>query len=43
MTVFYSQLKNSDKRRAMQQAQIFGIKTYKHPIAWAAFQVTGGS
>jgi len=42
MTEFYSNLKKSDKRSSMQEAQIKGIKKYKHPIAWAAFQMTGG-
>jgi len=43
MTDFYRNLKNADKRSAMQQAQIKSLKTFKHPIAWAAFQLTGGS
>jgi len=42
MTEFYNNLKKSDKRSSMQRAQIKGIKKYKHPIAWAAFQMTGG-
>lgn len=42
MTEFYSNLKKLNKRSSMQQAQIKGLKKYKHPIAWAAFQMTGG-
>ena len=42
MTTFYTRLKSQDKRSSMQQAQIKGIEKYKHPIAWAAFQMTGG-
>ncbi|MCK4742299.1 MAG: CHAT domain-containing protein [Sulfuriflexus sp.] len=42
MTAFYKNLRKMDKRSSMQQAQIKGIKKYKHPIAWAAFQMTGG-
>jgi len=43
MTEFYNNLKTTDKRHAMQKAQIKGIKKYQHPVAWAAFQMTGGS
>jgi len=42
MTDFYSKLRKMDKRSSMQQAQIKGIQKYQHPIAWAAFQMTGG-
>lgn len=43
MTTFYDKLKTMDKRSALQQAQLVGIKKYRHPIAWAAFQMTGGA
>ena len=42
MTNFYINLKTMDKRSALQKAQQAGIKKYKHPITWAAFQMTGG-
>lgn len=42
MVTLYRNLKKMDLRKAMQQAQLSTIKKYKHPIAWAAFQVTGG-
>ena len=42
MTTFYNKLKIMDKRRALQEAQLVAMKKYKHPIAWAAFQMTGG-
>jgi len=42
MTSFYNNLKTTDKSSALQQAQLVGIKKYKHPLAWAAFQMTGG-
>ncbi len=43
MTTFYSNLNSMDKRDAMQKAQLLALKKYKHPISWAAFQMTGGS
>jgi CHAT domain-containing protein len=43
MVSLYKNLKNMDLRKAMQQAQLETMKKYDHPIAWAAFQVTGGS
>jgi CHAT domain-containing protein len=43
MVSLYRNLKKTDLRRAMQKAQLETMKKYDHPIAWAAFQVTGGS
>lgn len=43
MTTFYAGLKTTDKRTALQQAQLSALRKYHHPIAWAAFQMTGGS
>lgn len=42
MTDFYKNLKIMDMRSAIQKAQLSTYKKYKHPIAWAAFQMTGG-
>lgn len=43
MVTLYQNLKSTDARTAMQQAQLANLKKYKHPFAWAAFQITGGS
>lgn len=42
MLDLYQKLKKMDLREAMQKAQIKALKKYKHPVSWAAFQVTGG-
>lgn len=43
MVSLYKNLKRMDLRKAMQKAQLAALKKHKHPIAWAAFQVTGGN
>jgi len=42
MVSFYGNLRTMDMRTAMQIAQISTYKKYKHPLMWAAFQITGG-
>ena len=41
MTRFYQELDKTDKRKALQTAQLEIRKTYAHPYYWAAFQLTG--
>lgn len=41
MTEFYANLKKSNKRDALRQAQLAAKKQYDHPFYWAAFQLTG--
>jgi CHAT domain-containing protein len=41
MTEFYANLKKTDKREALRQAQLSVKKQYPHPFYWAAFQLTG--
>lgn len=41
MTEFYANLKKSNKRDALRQAQLAAKKQYEHPFYWAAFQLTG--
>lgn len=43
MTSFYSYLKENEKVKALQLAQIKTRKKYPHPSRWAAFQLTGAS
>ena len=43
MTGFYKNLKTQDMRTALQRAQLDAYRKYQHPIAWAAFQMTGGT
>lgn len=43
MTRFYDNLKQSDKREALRQAQLVTRKKYAHPYYWAAFQLTGNA
>ena len=38
----FNEINSEDMRTAMQRAQLKGYRKYKHPIAWAAFQMTGG-
>ena len=42
MTTFYVNSRSMSLLRALQKAQLRGIEKFKHPIAWAAFQLTGG-
>lgn len=41
MTGFYSNLKKTNKRDALREAQLTVKKQYEHPYFWAAFQLTG--
>lgn len=41
MTEFYSNLKKTNKRDALREAQLAVKKQYEHPYFWAAFQLTG--
>lgn len=41
MTGFYSNLKKTNKRDALREAQLAVKKRYDHPFFWAAFQLTG--
>ncbi len=41
MTGFYSNLKKTNKRDALREAQLAVKKQYEHPYFWAAFQLTG--
>ncbi|MDI6890607.1 MAG: CHAT domain-containing protein [Thermodesulfovibrionales bacterium] len=41
MTGFYSNLKKTNKRDALRDAQLTIKKQYEHPYFWAAFQLTG--
>ncbi|MDG3088490.1 CHAT domain-containing protein [Vibrio hannami] len=43
MTSFYGYLKENEKVKALQLAQIKTRKKYPHPSRWAAFQLTGAS
>lgn len=43
MVDLYTNLKSMDQRTALQKAQLTNLRKYKHPIAWAAFQMTGGT
>ena len=42
MVGLYTNLKSMGLREAMRKAQLSALKKYKHPLNWAAFQVTGG-
>jgi len=42
MLSLYKNLKSMELRTAMQKAQLSVLRKYKHPIYWAAFQITGG-
>ncbi len=41
MTRFYRELDKTNKREALQTAQLETRKTYAHPYYWASFQLTG--
>jgi CHAT domain-containing protein len=41
MEEFYANLKKSNKREALRQAQLATKKKYEHPYYWAAFELTG--
>lgn len=41
MVEFYQNLKKTDKREALRQAQLTIKQRYPHPFYWAAFQLTG--
>jgi CHAT domain-containing protein len=41
MKEFYSNLKKTNKRDALREAQLAVKKQYEHPYFWAAFQLTG--
>ncbi len=41
MTGFYSNLKKTNKRDALRDAQLAVKKNFEHPYFWAAFQLTG--
>ena len=41
MTEFYANLKKTNKREALRQAQLATKSKYDHPFYWAAFQLTG--
>jgi CHAT domain-containing protein len=41
MTEFYSNLRKTNKRDALRDAQLNIKKQYEHPYFWAAFQLTG--
>ncbi len=41
MTGFYSNLKKTNKRDALREAQLTIKKQYERPFFWAAFQLTG--
>jgi hypothetical protein len=43
MTRFYRELDKTNKREALQTAQLETRKTYAHPYYWAAFQLTGSA
>ncbi len=43
MTKFYDNLKQTDKRESLRQAQLDTRKKYAHPYYWAAFQITGNA
>ena len=43
MTEFYANLKKTNKREALRQAQLAAKIKYDHPFYWAAFQLTGKS
>ena len=42
MVGLYTNLKSMGLREAMRKAQLSALEKYKHPLNWAAFQVTGG-
>jgi CHAT domain-containing protein len=42
MVGLYTNLKSMGLREAMRKAQLSALKKYKHPLNWAAFQMTGG-
>jgi len=41
MTGFYANLKKTNKRDALREAQLSVKKQHEHPYFWAAFQLTG--
>jgi CHAT domain-containing protein len=41
MTLFYSNMKLTDKREALRSAQLTTMDKYPHPFYWASFQLTG--
>lgn len=41
MTGFYANLKKTNKRDALREAQLAIKKQFEHPYYWAAFQLTG--
>ncbi len=41
MAEFYANLKKTNKRDALREAQLETKKKYEHPFYWAAFQLTG--
>jgi|APFre7841882724_1041349.scaffolds.fasta_scaffold05443_1 CHAT domain-containing protein len=43
MTRFYRELDKTNKREALQTAQLETRKTYAHPFYWASFQLTGSA
>jgi len=43
MTRFYSEMKKTNKRDALRDAQLETKKKYPHPYYWAAFQLTGSA
>jgi CHAT domain-containing protein len=43
MTRFYRELDKTNKREALQTAQLETRKTYAHPYYWASFQLTGSA
>jgi CHAT domain-containing protein len=43
MTRFYRELDKTNKREALQRAQLETRKTYAHPHYWASFQLTGSA
>jgi CHAT domain-containing protein len=43
MVWLYMNLKSMGLREAMRKAQLSALEKYKHPLNWAAFQLTGGT
>jgi len=43
MTDFYANLKKTNKRDALRQAQLETKKKFPHPYFWAAFYLTGSA